>query len=140
MRKSKRWKNLVPLVLYPKLPNTCCVGVTQRFHKTTFLGFFSERELVDFLHMLWRHFCQILLRTWKRILFYTYRNKLTNYPTSYILYTTVHLHWRFVQSTLHCSRMSKFCMFESVNSCQLLKSQVSKCRQYFQGEAWKITI
>jgi hypothetical protein len=27
--------------------------------------------------MLWRHFCQILLRTWKRVLFRTYRSKLT---------------------------------------------------------------
>jgi hypothetical protein len=55
---------------------TCCAGVTRRFHKTTFRGFFSERELVDFLHMLWRHFCQILLRTWKRIQLHTYQNKL----------------------------------------------------------------
>jgi hypothetical protein len=43
--------------------------VTRRFHKTKFRRFFSEKELVDFLQMLWRHFCQILLRKWKRILF-----------------------------------------------------------------------
>jgi hypothetical protein len=49
--------------------------VTRRFQITTFRGFFSERELVDFLHILWRHFCQRLLRTWKRILFHTYLDK-----------------------------------------------------------------
>ncbi len=57
--------------------------MTRRFHKTKFRGFFSERELVDFLHMLWRHFCQISLRTWKRILFHTYRNKLTKLISCY---------------------------------------------------------
>jgi hypothetical protein len=78
----------VPLILaYTACPkNKVCAGVmTRRFHETTFRGFFSERELVDFLHILWRHFCQILLRTWKRILFHIYRDKLTKFVEENVL-------------------------------------------------------
>ncbi len=76
----------VPLILAHTVcsQNKVCAGVTRRFHKTTFRGFFSERELVDFLHILWRHFWQLLLRTWKRILFD--RNKLTKFVEENVLW------------------------------------------------------
>jgi hypothetical protein len=35
---------------------TFCAGVTRRFHKTPFRGFFLCAGLVDFLHMFWRYF------------------------------------------------------------------------------------
>ncbi len=50
-------------------------GVIRKFHKTTFRGFFSEREFVDFLHLIWRHFCHYITS----YTFYTYRSKLTNF-------------------------------------------------------------
>jgi hypothetical protein len=58
---------------------TCCAGVTRRFHKITFRGFFSERELVDFLHMHWRHFCQILFRTLKTYTFLHLSEQIDKY-------------------------------------------------------------
>ncbi len=67
--------------------NNWCAGVTRRFHKTTFRGFSSEREFVDFLHVLWRHFCQILLRTWKRKRFLKERqSKLKRQNEKYFFY------------------------------------------------------
>ncbi len=60
-----------------------CAGVTRRFQKNHVSRIFSERVpvLVDFLHLLWRYICQILLRTWKRVLFHTYWNKMTKMAT-----------------------------------------------------------
>ncbi len=80
---AKLWRNAT----------TCCAEVTRRFQKIRFADFFSERTR-RFLHILWRHFCQILLRT-KRILFHTYRNKLTNfYRYRILIRMDLHFIWK----------------------------------------------
>ncbi len=81
--------------------------MTRRFHKITFRGFFSERELVDFLHMYWRHFCQILLRTWKRITFLHLSQQIDKFSqqTNRGLRSFCEASCRIIPVTLHSASM-----------------------------------
>jgi hypothetical protein len=58
-----------------------CAGVTRRFHKTPFRGFFLCAGLVDFFTYVLAPFLTTITSVNRTYTFYTYRNKLTKLLT-----------------------------------------------------------
>ncbi len=67
--------------LSPEEEKAWSAGVTRRFHKTTFRGFFCKK-LVDFFTYALAPFLTTINSVHRTYTFYTYRNKLTNFLLS----------------------------------------------------------